>query len=329
MTTPAPQRRTVRRADRYKQDSSVPPSTELMQHMSAPASPPVPKAPPPAARTPQTDRTGLTDVPRRRVQSAQMRPQPVQSVQPVMPQRMAVPPAPQPASAQPKQPAAKMPRWLFLSLIACVFIILSMITASSLMEAYLTTRQQEREAAYQRVLNNHPLEFKETIERYAAENNLHPAFVAAIILNESSFRTGATSSVGARGLMQLMPDTAEWIAGKLDDYAYDFDDMYTAEKNIQYGTWYLNYLAKLFRGDPILIAAAYHAGQGEVIGWLSDPSMSKDGVTIALDDMIEGNTRIYVGRVTQAYAIYEAIYYPEEADGSADGSAAARISAVR
>ena len=204
MTTPAPQRRTVRRADRYKQDSGVPPSTELMQHISAPASPPVPKAPPPPARTPQTDRAGLSDMPRRRTQSAQMHPQPVQ---PVVPQRIPVQPVAQERPAQPGQPAAKMPRWLFLSLIACMFVILSMITASSLMEAYLTTRQQEREAAYQRVLNNHPLEFKETIERYAAENNLHPAFVAAIILNESSFRTGATSSVGARGLMQLMPDT--------------------------------------------------------------------------------------------------------------------------
>ena len=320
MTTPAPQRRPVRRADRYKQDSGVSPSTELMQRTAVPASPPVPQAPPPPALTPQTDRTGLTEPVRRRTQSSQIKapsrpPAQVQQAYPV-------------AEMQNK-PVQRMPRWLFLSLIACTFAIMALITASSLMDAYLTTRRQEREAAWQRVLNNHPLEYQELIERYAGENNLHPAFVAAIILNESSFRTGATSSVGARGLMQLMPDTAEWIAGKLDDDAYHFDNMYEAEHNIRYGTWYLGYLAKMFRGDAILISAAYHAGQGEVTGWLSDSSMSADGVTITLDRMIDGNTKTYVGRVTQAYAIYEAIYYPPEADSTADSGTAARLTVVR
>ena len=349
MTTPTPQRRTVRRADRYKQDSGVSPSTELMERTAPPVLQTPPVIPAPA---PQLERNGFASPsPRpRRTQAAQMQPneappaaqpqerqRPLQQaatqqvppalqrvrqrpVQPVAPQQ--VPPA-QPVQPSAKPEVQKMPKWLFLTLIGCMFAILTLITADSLMNAYLTTRQQEREAAYQRVLNNHPLEYRQLIEQYADENNLHPAFVAAIILNESSFRTGATSSVGARGLMQMMPDTAEWIAGKLDDDEYHFDDMYTAEKNIRYGTWYLGYLAKLFRGDAILMAAAYHAGQGEVIGWLSDPSMSKDGVTIKLENMIGGNTKTYVGRVTQAYAIYKAIYYPDaETVPASDGTAA-------
>ena len=342
MTTPTPQRRTVRRADRYKQDSGVSPSTELMERTAPPVlqTPPVFSAP-----APQLERNGIASPsPRpRRMQAAQMQPNEAppaaqqrvrkQPVQPAAPQQilpMQQSHVQQTASQQipPVQPSAKpevqkMPKWLYLTLIGCMFAILTLITADSLMNAYLTTRQQEREAAYQRVLNNHPLEYRQLIEQYADENNLHPAFVAAIILNESSFRTGATSSVGARGLMQLMPDTAEWIAGKLNDYDYDFDDMYTAEKNIRYGTWYLGYLARLFRGDAILMAAAYHAGQGEVIGWLSDPSMSQDGVTIELENMIGGNTKTYVGRVTQAYAIYEAIYYPDEEPVPEAGSIAA------
>ncbi|MBE5804973.1 MAG: lytic transglycosylase domain-containing protein [Clostridiales bacterium] len=179
------------------------------------------------------------------------------------------------------------------------------------MRAYIVQQQRAREAAYQKVLDNHPIYHMDLIERYANENNLQPAFVAAIILNESSFRTNAESGIGARGLMQLMPDTAEWIAGKLGDTHYSFDRMYEAEPNIRYGCWYLNYLSRLFRGDPVTVAAAYHAGQTTVTGWLDDPAMSPDGLKLSLEGMKDGPTKTYAGRVTQAYAIYDAIYYQE------------------
>lgn len=224
------------------------------------------------------------------------------------------------AAVREKERAGKrMPTWLVASLAVLFFLSAGLFTAQSLMQAYLTQRQQEREAAYQRVVDAHPIYYKDFIEQYAAENNLHPAFVEAIILNESSYRTDAESSVGARGLMQIMPDTAQWIAGKLKDTGYSFDNMYDAETNIKYGTWYLGYLSKLFRGDPILVSAAYHAGQGEVTGWLSDPSMSEDGVTIKLENMIDGPTKRYAGRVTKAYGVYEALYYA--ADDAADDDA--------
>ena len=224
------------------------------------------------------------------------------------------------AAVREKERAGKrMPTWLVASLAVLFFLSAGFFTAQSLMQAYLTQRQQEREAAYQRVVDAHPIYYKDLIEQYAAENNLHPAFVEAIILNESSYRTDAESSVGARGLMQIMPDTAEWIAGKLKETGYSFDNMYDAETNIKYGTWYLGYLSKLFRGDPILVSAAYHAGQGEVTGWLSDPSMSEDGVTIKLENMIDGPTKRYAGRVTKAYGVYEALYYA--ADDAADDDA--------
>ena len=146
--------------------------------------------------------------------------------------------------------------------------------------------------------------------------------VAAIIRNESSFRTDAESSVGARGLMQLMPDTAEWIAGKIGDSNYSFDHLYDAETNIRYGCWYLNYLSKLFRGDAVLVSSAYHAGQTTVTRWLSDKSISSDGVTIPVDKLPDGPTKQYAGRVTTSYGIYEALLYPNEsaeAAGAADG----------
>ena len=164
--------------------------------------------------------------------------------------------------------------------------------------------------------------YQPLIERYAAEYNLRPAFVAAIIRNESSFRTDAESSVGARGLMQLMPDTAEWIAGKIGDSNYSFDHLYDAETNIRYGCWYLNYLSKLFRGDAVLVSSAYHAGQTTVTRWLSDKGISSDGVTIPVDKLPDGPTKQYAGRVTTSYGIYEALLYPNEsaeAAGAADG----------
>ena len=136
----------------------------------------------------------------------------------------------------------------------------------------------------------------------------------------------------ALGLMQLMPETAQWIAGKLKLENYSFAMMYDAETNIRFGTWYLNYLAGLFQGDPTLVACAYHAGQGEVRGWLSDPGLSEDGVTLKLENLSDGPTKTYAGRVTRDYGIYEALYYtPAEtpADVAADAGAGLLRGSVR
>lgn len=256
--TPAPQRN--RRADRYKQQTGVAPSPELVQR-SAPAPA---EAPAPMAR----------------------------------PQR-----------APRRQESPKLPTWITASIIGGLILCLALFAAKNLMDAYLYQRRTEREAAYQRVVDAHPIYYMDLIELYASENNLQPAFVAAIILNESSFRTGAESSVGARGLMQLMPDTAQWIAGKLGDSYYSFDHMLDAEQNIRYGSWYLGYLSRLFRGDPVTVASAYHAGQSAVAAWLSNAALSPDGLRLNLSSMKDGPTKTYAGRVTQDYAIYDALYY--------------------
>ena len=274
-TQPTPgSRRTTRRADKYRQQSGVAPSAELM-HRAAPedAAPPVMERP---------------KAPARRARSA---------------------------------PAWRMPPWLTGCLTGMLLLVMALLAAQGLMQAYLRQRADEREAAYRRVVDSHPIYYKDLIEQYASENNLKPAFVAAIILNESSFRKDAESSVGARGLMQLMPDTAEWIAGKLDMDYFHFDFMYDAEMNIRFGTWYLGYLSRLFRGDPVSVASAYHAGQGTVTRWLSDESKTRDGVSLNLDSLSDGPTKTYAGRVTQAYAIYEALYYPQP-DGDDGGTAA-------
>lgn len=226
----------------------------------------------------------------------------------------------------------RLPVWLTWTIVGLCIVLLGLLAAHYLMQAYLTTRAEEWETARQNTLsyyhvvegeNGNSITYQSLIERYAAEYNLRPAFVAAIIRNESSFRTDAESSVGARGLMQLMPDTAEWIAGKIGDSNYSFDHLYDAETNIRYGCWYLNYLSKLFRGDAVLVSSAYHAGQTTVTRWLSDKSISSDGVTIPVDKLPDGPTKQYAGRVTTSYGIYEALLYPNEsaeAAGAADGA---------
>ena len=148
------------------------------------------------------------------------------------------------------------------------------------------------------------------IEKYAVEYGLDPAFVTAVICKESDFRTKAESSVGARGLMQMMPATAQWIAGKLDE-PYDFDKLYEAETAIRYGCWYLNFLSKIFGGEQVLVCAAYHAGQGEVLGWLGEKSISPDGVRVPIQNIPIPQTKQYAERVTTAYGIYEALLYPD------------------
>lgn len=268
-------------------------------------------------------------------------PQPVrQPVYQAPPMRRTAP-APAPRREQITQEAEaadpnRLPAWLTWTIVGLCVALLGLLTAHYLMEAYLTTRAEEWETARQNTLsyyhvvegeNGNTITYQALIERYAAEYNLRPAFVAAVIRNESSFRTDAESNVGARGLMQLMPDTAEWIAGKLGDSAYSFDRLYDAETNIRYGCWYLNYLSKLFRGDAVLVSSAYHAGQTTVTRWLSDRSISPDGVTIPVDSLPDGPTKQYAGRVTTSYGIYEALLYPEEAAGATVSAADAAVSA--
>ncbi|MBQ8072434.1 MAG: dephospho-CoA kinase [Clostridia bacterium] len=202
-----------------------------------------------------------------------------------------------------------LPSWLLTSMIVCVSLLLLGFTAQALMSAYLTKQSEAHLSDAQAVLRQYPLEYRDLITAGAEENNLQPAFVAAIIRNESSFQPRAESGVGARGLMQLMPETAQWIADKTKMTGYAFDRMYDPESNIRFGCWYLNYLSRLFQGDPICVACAYHAGQGQVTAWLSDPSLSSDGVKLNLDAMADGPTKTYARRVIKAYGIYQTLYF--------------------
>ena len=225
-----------------------------------------------------------------------------------------------------RKAAWKLPVWLGASLIALSALIAIAFTSQCLMSAYLKRQADLHVAEQQAIDENYPMAYREMIEKSAEEYQLQPAFVTAIIRNESSFRPRAESSVGARGLMQLMPDTAEWIAQKTKTNGYAFERMYDPETNIRFGCWYLNYLSRLFSGDPVCVACAYHAGQGTVTSWLSDSRYSSDGVHLTLENLPEGPTRQYAERVTRDYGIYQKKVFSAETSGDmpadvpADGS---------
>ena len=212
----------------------------------------------------------------------------------------------------PESPLSSLPTPVRFGALALALILL-IVGSVSITRTYLAHQEERRrleaEAAERA---QHPLYYADTITAYADAQELDPALVAAVILCESSYDPKAESRLGARGLMQLMPDTAEWVAHKLgeDGADYSFDKLYDPQTNIRFGTWYLGYLSRRFDGDATKIVCAYHAGQGNVDSWLKNPQYSSDGVT--LDIIPTKDTATYASRVLRARDIYRKYYFPLE-----------------
>lgn len=122
-----------------------------------------------------------------------------------------------------------------------------------------------------------PIKYKSTIEKYAQIYDLKPEVVCALINVESGFDKNATSSVGAIGLMQIMPDTAKEIADKLGVQNYSNEMLYSPEINIRFGCFYLNYLCNMFNGNLTNAVASYNAGFNKVKEWLNCEQYSTNG----------------------------------------------------
>lgn len=151
----------------------------------------------------------------------------------------------------------------------------------------------------------YPIKYQNYVEKYAAANHLNKYFVYAVIKTESGFDPNAESNVGARGLMQIMEDTFDWIKFRSDDEGAVYYDMYDAETNIRYGCMLLGYLMEEF-GSVEVAAAAYHAGRGNVNNWLGDKRYSSDGVH--LDTIPISDTAHYVNKITNAMDKYVKLY---------------------
>ncbi|MDD4312400.1 MAG: lytic transglycosylase domain-containing protein [Eubacteriales bacterium] len=159
---------------------------------------------------------------------------------------------------------------------------------------------------YQKALQKYPVAYTELIKQYADQYELDPYLVQSIMRCESSNNPNAVSKVGAIGLMQIMPNTGEWIGHKIDpELAYSLDLLQDPATSIEYGCWYLNYLSNRFDGNVMEIIAAYNAGHGNVEKWLDDPRFSQNGTltTIPFED-----TARYYDNVMQAYENYTTLY---------------------
>ncbi len=153
----------------------------------------------------------------------------------------------------------------------------------------------------------YPQGYWQSILSAARQNGLDPYFVAAIIREESQFRAEAVSPAGARGVMQVMPSTGEWIARKNNIAGFDCSQLLDHDVNIAVGVGYLAHLMKRFDGVPYLVSAAYNAGPEAVASWL-EKSGGKREADVFVETIPYAETRWYVKKVLRNYAEYRRIY---------------------
>jgi soluble lytic murein transglycosylase len=148
----------------------------------------------------------------------------------------------------------------------------------------------------------YPFHYQSDIEKQAKSFGLDPLFVAAVIRQESGFRPGARSGVGAVGLMQLMPTTAKWAAGQMGIKRFQLAELEDPAVNIRIGCWYLNYLFQKFR-DPAKVLAAYNGGEGNLSYW---GTLKGEQLAWAYPE-----TQTYVSQCLRAYKRYQDLYQLE------------------
>lgn len=217
------------------------------------------------------------------------------------------------SQGQPRRGTPRKPRVAIgtLVLFAAVFFLLVVSLAlSSGAKARLTALREERALAaqqHQEQLNYYAgMRTKSgvysIIHRYAAEYNVNPSLISAVISRESHYDPYAESRVGARGLMQIMEDTGTWIASRLNNKDYSYDHLFDPDLNIRFGTWYLAYLSDYYQGNPVMMAAAYHAGANNVNLWAL--KYADDERYLTVDQIPTEDTKDYVRKVMNAYAVY-------------------------
>lgn len=148
--------------------------------------------------------------------------------------------------------------------------------------------------------------YRDALHAHIVEYGLEEAWVYGLMRQESRFVTKAKSSVGAAGLMQVMPSTARWIAKKLGLKDYRQSLINQLDTNLRLGTYYMKTVLSWFDGSPVLASAAYNAGPGRARRWRGDQSLEGAiyAETIPFDE-----TRTYVKKVMS-----NTMYYARQFD---------------
>lgn len=148
-----------------------------------------------------------------------------------------------------------------------------------------------------------PTEYKSFIYANCKKYNIEPALIYSMIKTESHFNPKATSNKGAKGLMQITDQTAQWVALELGIDNFETELIYSPDINIDIGCWYINKLINQFDGDITLALAAYNAGSGNVSKWLDNKQYSSDGKT--LKEIPFKETREYINKINNSKAVYK------------------------
>lgn len=153
----------------------------------------------------------------------------------------------------------------------------------------------------------YPRKYEALVEQWAQTYELDPLLVDAFIRTESGFDPQATSSVDARGLMQMTEETFLWLRSKIAaEEDLTFADLYDPEVGIRFGCYYLHLCMQRYKGDVATAAAAYHSGWGTVDALLRLEEHSADGET--LQGFPYNQMNHYVKKITSCYANYQRIY---------------------
>ncbi|TVQ18033.1 MAG: tail length tape measure protein [Leptolyngbya sp. DLM2.Bin15] len=169
-------------------------------------------------------------------------------------------------------------------------------------QQYRALRQQ---SAYWQA--RYPFLYDDLIQAWSSDRQLNPLLVVSLIRQESRFEPKIESVAGALGLMQVLPETADWIAAQSDDIG-EFT-MTDPNDNIKLGTWYLDYTHREYGNNSLLAIASYNAGPGSVANWLdrfgfSDPDLFVDQIPFP-------ETKGYVESVFGNYWNYLRVYNPD------------------
>lgn len=160
-----------------------------------------------------------------------------------------------------------------------------------------------------RWLSAYPTPFEDVVAREAAEHEVDPHLIWAVMRQESGFRVQARSHARALGLMQVLFPTAKLVATKyLKEPAPKKDYVFTPRGNVHYGTAYLRHLLDRFDGNLALAVAGYNAGPGAPISWMKRFGHLRTDEFV--EEMPYDEARGYTRKVLSSYAVYRVLYGP-------------------
>ncbi|MGD1949551.1 MAG: transglycosylase SLT domain-containing protein [Leptolyngbyaceae cyanobacterium] len=154
----------------------------------------------------------------------------------------------------------------------------------------------------------YPFPFSDLIQAWSQQRQLNPLLVTALMRQESRFEPKIRSVVGAIGLMQVMPETGDWILAQIGESTDNLDTtLETPNENIKLGTWYLDYTHQEYSDNSMFAVASYNAGPGAVADWVArgygDPDEFVENIPFS-------ETKGYVEAVFGGYWNYLRLYNP-------------------